>query len=386
MQINKIIYKKHQSFSSFVNKKKYLISDAINEIEKLDISKYLKTFSTKEIKIFRILLENLKNNKSNSDETIFKLNENSIAEYYSFDEEKDKILYLIHRYKYDIFPAKKELDDFPPLIQIEPSSICNFRCVFCFETDKSFTSKKNGHMGQMSFELFREIIDNIEGKIQFVTLASRGEPLANTNFSKIINYTSGKFINLKINTNASLLDEKKCHDILSSNVKTMVFSADAADKDLYAKLRVNGNLDKTLSNIRMFVDIKNKHYPKNKIITRVSGVKFSQDQKLDDMLELWGKLVDQVAFVEYNPWENNYIKEPNNIEKACSDLWRRMFVWWDGKANPCDVDYKSTLSVGNFSKNSIAELWNSKEYNILRKKHLSQKRKEQKPCSSCSVI
>ena len=90
--------------------------------------------------------------------------------------------------------------------------------------------------------------------------------------------------------------------------------------------------------------------------------------------------------MEYNPWENNYIKEPNNIEKACSDLWRRMFVWWDGKANPCDVDYKSTLSVGNFSKNSIAELWNSKEYNILRKKHLSQKRKEQKPCSSCSVI
>ena len=74
------------------------------------------------------------------------------------------------------------------------------------------------------------------------------------------------------------MNEEKIHTILSSNVKTMVFSADAADSELYKKLRVNGNLEKTVSNIRMFKSIQNKHYPKNKIITRVSGVKVSKEQ------------------------------------------------------------------------------------------------------------
>ena len=36
----------------------------------------------------------------------------------------------------------------------------------------------------------------------------------------------------------------------------MVFSADAADSDLYKKLRVNGSLEKTVSNIKKFKEIK----------------------------------------------------------------------------------------------------------------------------------
>ena len=34
----------------------------------------------------------------------------------------------------------------------------------------------------------------------------------------------GAFLNVKINTNASLLNEKKCHAILESKIKTLVFS------------------------------------------------------------------------------------------------------------------------------------------------------------------
>ena len=84
--------------------------------------------------------------------------------------------------------------------------------------------------------------------------------------------------------------------------------------------------------------------------------------------------MDQVAFVDYNPWENSYEKESNGLSTACSDLWRRMFVWWDGKINPCDVDYKSKLSVGNISDGTIKSLWNSNFYNDLREKHLNNKR------------
>ena len=64
-----------------------------------------------------------------------------------------------------------------------------------------------------------------------------------------------------------------------------------------------------LKNLELFNNIKEKNYSHSKIITRVSGVKFDKDQNFEDMKKFWGGLVDQVAFVEYNPWENNYEKE-----------------------------------------------------------------------------
>ena len=104
------------------------------------------------------------------------------------------------------------------------------------------------------------------------------------------------------------------------------------------------------------------------------------------MEKTWGDLVDQVAFVNYNPWENSYEKNSNDIKEPCSDLWRRMFVWWDGKINPCDVDYKSKLSVGNFSGNKLSKSWNSEAYNHLRNLHLKSQRGKLIPCRSCTVI
>ena len=100
-------------------------------------------------------------------------------------------------------------------------------------------------MGKMDKSLFKSIIDQIEGNIEFISLASRGEPLANPDIPEMLEYCSNKFLNLKINTNASLLDEKKIHAILAGGVKTLVFSADAADEKLYSELRVNGNLKKS---------------------------------------------------------------------------------------------------------------------------------------------
>ena len=231
----------------------------------------------------------------------------------------------------------------------------------------------------------KKIIDQAEGHIEFISLASRGEPLMCPEIDKMLEYTCGKFLNLKINTNASVLNEEKSHAILKSGIKTVVFSADAAEEELYSKLRVNGKLSKVLSNIEKFKNIKETQYSDSKIITRVSGVKVDEKQKLEDMESLWGELVDQVAFVNYIPWENVYGAPINSIEHPCSDLWRRMFVWWDGKINPCDVDYKSSLSIGNIDNHDLSELWRSRNYENLRYTHLN-KRKSLSPCNKCSVV
>ena len=69
------------------------------------------------------------------------------------------------------------------------------------------------------------------------------------------------FLNLKLNTNASLLDERKTHAILQSGVKTLVFSADAAEEPLYSQLRVGGKLDQVLANVERFQKIRHTQYP-----------------------------------------------------------------------------------------------------------------------------
>jgi organic radical activating enzyme len=382
------IYKKHDSFISLKGKYTEDYQDFLKKFNSILKNVNFEKYNQNETQIINNIKRDILSNditENNNNLEKFNIKQNVIDEIKTI-EDKDLLRYLIHRYRYEIFPQKKILDDYPPYLQIEPSSVCNYRCIFCFMTDKSFNKKSSGHMGHMSLELFKEIIDQIEGKVEFLSLASRGEPMISPQISEMLRYTVGKFLNLKINTNASLLNEEKIHAILSGGVKTLVISADAADKDLYKKLRVNGQLDKVLKNLELFNEIKEKNYSKSKIITRVSGVKFSDDQKFDDMKKFWGGLVDQVAFVDYNPWENNYDKEKNNIMKPCSDLWRRMFIWWDGKTNPCDVDYKSNLSVGVFPKQSIGDLWNSSFYNNYRKLHIDKKRANLVPCGSCSVV
>ena len=296
--------------------------------------------------------------------------------------------YLFHRYRYDVWPAERKLDDYPPYLQLEPVSYCNYRCTFCFQTDRKYFKKNAENMGVMDPGLFREVLEEAAGKVEFFSIASRGEPLLHPEFGKLMAAVKpGRFLGLKINTNAAVLDDEKSRAILESGVSTLVYSADAATPALYAKLRVGGQLSRVQKNIERFQEIRAKEYPGSKIITRVSGVRVSSEQSIESMRSYWGSLADQVTFVAYNPWENIYEAAENGIAEPCSDLWRRMFVWWNGLVNPCDSDYKSMLAVGKWSAggNSLSDLWKSERYQALRAAHLAR-RAGQAPCNRCSVV
>ncbi len=294
--------------------------------------------------------------------------------------------YLFYRYRYDVFPVTRELDAYPPCVQVEPTSICNYRCVFCYQTDQGFTQGRSGHMGQMSLETFRRVIDELEGEVEAVTLASRGEPLLCRHIEDMLAYLGGKFLGLKLNTNAWYLDESKAHAILAAEPNTLVFSADSADPALYARLRVNGRLERVLDNVRRFAEIRARHYPASRTITRVSGVRYSPDQDFAAIESFWRDTVDQVAFVDYNPWESAYDAPANGLTTPCSDLWRRAFVWWDGRVNPCDVDYRSTLACGTVADTALTGLWTGTAYARLRERHGAGERQQVAPCRGCVLV
>jgi len=335
-------------------------------------------------------------------DTVQRINKNEKPRKFDFlpkgfeDKEASKLeeglfwRYLVYRYRYNINPYAHLIEEYPPCVQIEPTSICNFRCVMCYQADKSFSNKSNGYMGYMPLENFKKIIDELEGKVEAITLASRGEPLLHPDIKEMITYVGKKFLGFKINTNASLLTEDLSHTILQSGLQTLVFSIDAADKESYEKIRVNGNFDKVLANVIKFNEIKEKFYPESNLITKISGVYISDEmQSYEDLVSFWKNKADEVAFVHYLPWESSYSNKINNQTSPCSDLWRRMFIWHDGKVNPCDYDYK-TLIFGNqqptFPENSISDIWNSEQYNNLREQHILNLRGKVEPCKRCVSI
>jgi MoaA/NifB/PqqE/SkfB family radical SAM enzyme len=360
------------------------VSQNKNLLKKISEIKAINIFSNLDNEILQIIVNNHKKLFDNKPllENEFMVNAMEINELKSI-EEKNFSRYLLYRYKYRFYAKKKIIGEYPPCLQIEPTSICNFRCVMCYQTDKSFSNKSNGFMSNMSLDLYKKLIDEVEGKVEAITLASRGEPTLNKDFKNMLEYSNGKFLALKINTNASMLNEKLIHSILSTDIQSIVFSADAADKETYEKIRVNGKFEKIMENLELFAEIRKKHYSKSKHIVKMSGVKISEEQSLEKMEKQFKKYADVIAFVNYTPWQSSYENEPNKLEHACEELWTRMFVWSDGKVNPCDYDYKSLLSKWNAKNTTISEIWNSEEYNLIRQKHIEKKRNTLEPCVRC---
>jgi len=293
--------------------------------------------------------------------------------------------YLIYRYKFQLYPKKRIVSKFPIYILIEPTSVCNLRCTMCFQVDKTFTKKK--YMGFMDLNLYKKIIDEAHNSgTKAITLASRGEPTLHPQIIEMVNYASNKFIDLKLNTNATKLDEKLAHGLLSSGLTELVFSLDSDNKKQYEEIRVRGKWEEVYKNIKNFYRIKSKYYKNSTLHTRVSAVKFKKDQNIKKISKFWESLVDTVTFVKTQQRWDTYANKPHpEIDHACNYLWERMYVWYDGACNPCDPDYKSYLKIGDFKNKKIKDIWHSKKLTELRKKHLSKNRSQYNPCDRCGI-
>ena len=294
--------------------------------------------------------------------------------------------YLIFRYKFKTYPKKKIVSDFPIYLLIEPISACNLRCVMCFQIDESFSSDKD-FMGRMDLDLFKKVVDEAQmNGTKAITLASRGEPTLHPKLDDMLDYCSGKFFELKVNTNATKLTEKLSHKILQTGVTDVVFSVDSYRKDDYEKIRVRGIFETVLDNIKRFKKIRDEFYPDSKCATRVSGVRGDKNFDMEAFKKFWEEYVDHVVMVEMeNRWDTYHNPLEIGAESPCEYLWERMYVWYDGKCNPCDADYKSELKLGSIKENSLKEIWHSKRFSDIREKHIKNQRNECFPCDRCPI-
>ncbi len=294
--------------------------------------------------------------------------------------------YLIYRYKFKEYPKRKTVSDFPVYLLIEPTSICNLRCVMCFQVDKTFSSNRK-YMGTMDINFFKRLIDEAhKGGTLAITMASRGEPTLHPKLGEMLHYCTGKFFELKINTNAMFLDEKRIHEILGSGVTEIVFSIDSYTKEDYESTRIKGDFKRVVRNIQKFHEIREKQYAGSACISRISGVKVWKKHDSRLFKKFWKDLSDELVIVGCEQrWDTYRNPVLEDYTSACSLLWERMYIWHDGTCNPCDVDYKSYLSPGSVCSNSISEIWLGEKYRQLRSAHMNKKRSAYMPCDRCSL-
>jgi radical SAM protein with 4Fe4S-binding SPASM domain len=297
------------------------------------------------------------------------------------------IKYIIFRYKFHLAGSKKINFGYPPYLLIEPVSTCNLRCPFCFQTDKSFTKKP--FMGVIDFEFFKNIVDQAdEMGTGAVTIASRGEPTMHKKYAQMLEYLNKKnnIFEIKTNTNGTYLNEEICHAIFKNNVTQVVVSSDHYIKEDYERLRLGSNFEKVVKNVDMLFNIRKEHYPDSLTEIRISGIDNERNLDRKKFKEFWIKRSDHVTagfpLERWNTYENNVLPD---IKDPCENLWDRMYVWFDGKVNPCDADYKSYLSYGSAKEYSLKELWNNKINSNIRNNHLNNKRNELNPCDRCGV-
>ena len=381
---------KDENFSNTKKETLLLPSKNINESIYNTIKSSFKNsnnLSLTDKKLILIVLKSYEKiiNNLNLEKSDFVLTKHEINEFLNL-EKKNILRYVVYRYKYNIYPKLKIIDEYPPNIQIVPTSQCNLRCIMCYQSDKSFSSKSAGFMGYMKLDLLKKVVDEIEGKIEAVTFASRGEPTLHGELDEFLKYCDGKFLGLKLNTNATLLDEKKINSLLSSDLQSLVLSIDEKNKENYEKIRVNAKFEKIMKNLELLKNIREKNYKNSKLMIRISGVKINTEQNVEEMNQFYKEFADEIVLVDYDPWESAYENTINNIEDECSELYRRMFVWQDGKVNPCDYDYKSNLSKWNANKDTVKSIWNSDYYNEIRKIHKEKKRKLIEPCNRCVSV
>lgn len=357
----------------------FLTSRPLDKSKLLDILKKSKINKSDDEQILKKIIQDFQND----DFTLITTQENFFLNLHSNELWAP---YLIFRYKFKNYPKLRIVTDFPIYLLVEPISSCNLRCVMCFQIDETF-NKSQEFMGKMDLELFYKIIDQAHANgTQAITLASRGEPTLHPQLDDMLDYCKGKFFEIKINTNATRLNEKLIHRILKSDVTEIVFSVDSYQKDEYESIRVRGIFEDVLNNIIKFKEIREKEYPDSKCVTRISGVKINKDQDQTKFKEFWEKYVDHVVMVEMeNRWDTYHNSKDIMGSGSCEYLWERMYVWYDGTCNPCDIDYKSELSVGSIKKNSIKEIWNGDKYQKLRELHLKGNRNQCYPCDRCPV-
>jgi len=176
------------------------------------------------------------------------------------------------------------ISEFPLNIAIDVTSNCNLNCRMCAH-DKLTRAK-----GFMSMSLYKKIIDEIaqENKGTRIWLDAYGEPLlAGWKLYYMIDYAKKKGLyNVCMNTNGTLLKKEYADMLLDSGIDFISLDCDGFSKEVYEKIRINGDRDVFYQNAEYLLEEKKRRNSNVVIdVTRIYIPEIGKFIKVGDEIE-----------------------------------------------------------------------------------------------------
>jgi len=262
--------------------------------------------------------------------------------------------------------------DFPKRLEVELVSDCNLKCTYC---PRHYVNELTGYM---DIDLYKRIIDEAEPHPDMIfVLHRRGESMMHPKFNEMLNYIAGKFKEVQMATNATMLNPSKFEAIVNG-LDFLSFSLDTPDR--FNQTRLPAKYDKVEAKILKFLE-----YNKGRVKTQASMVKTAEttDAMCIEFTEIWKDRVDRVRIYEEHSNDGNFgsLDNPRKIRKPCVMPIYEMLVYDNGVIARCNHDWDSD-GMGDMRKNTLKEIWMSPKYVDLREQHLTQKLTDP-VCSKC---
>lgn len=289
----------------------------------------------------------------------------------------------------------------PMAISIEPTTRCNLACVECINGSGKLMRPK----GDITWELFKTIINNNYLNISFLNLFFQGEPFLHSSIFDFVNYAHKHKIFVQISTNGHFINSLNINKIIESGLDKIIISLDGVTNCTYQKYRKNGNIDKVLEGIELLC----KYKKQNKLIKPYVEIQYLVTKANEHELPEFRKIVSiykpdsykiktlQVqnlytgkellplnnSLSRYYTDKNNILRPKSKLPNKCWRLWSTLVFTWDGRILPCCYDKNANFELGNVTEkevysNSFKQNYKQFIYRIL------QNRKQISICNNCT--
>ena len=145
-----------------------------------------------------------------------------------------------------------------PKIRISISDICNLECVFCGGSKYPMENWRINKQKPLKLNEILELVKvykELEGDAIHIT---GGEPLLNPDYDLIIREIVNFGINVELNTNGTLLNNKTLIKLKHSKLNLLKISLHSIDKNIYRQLtkKMSSNFETIIKNSLEYLDIR----------------------------------------------------------------------------------------------------------------------------------
>ena len=291
--------------------------------------------------------------------------------------------YSDYRRNWSEFPLTQFISDYPLLVDVELSSICNLKCPMCYTITEEFGKQVNTK--RMDEHLFFKIIEEIKGRVPALRLSLRGEATLHPKFHEFVRYAKDAGIGeVSTLTHGGKLRKRYAEKLIDSGIDWITISADGV-WDTYENIRKPLKFRDLLDNLRYMAEYKSEKNLSKPVI-KIQGIWPAIRKNPKEYYDTFKDLSDLVAFNPLIDYLSNDSEDDIEFieEFTCPQQYQRLVIGADGLVMKCSNDEENQEVVGNINIETIHEVWHGEKLTEIRAQQLENEGfKKSKVCMKC---